>query len=106
MRRSAILWIGCVAAACAFAADESRHVASASVERPVQLQDGPGLTVTMARCPVCHSLDYISMNAPVMDRAAWQKTVQKMRERFGAPMTDEEATQITEYLGQYYAEAH
>ena len=44
------------------------------------------------------------MNAPVMDRATWQKTVQKMRERFGAPMTDEEAAEITDYLSAHYAD--
>jgi len=33
-----------------------------------------------------------------MNRAAWQKTIQKMKDRFGAPLTDEEATQILDYL--------
>lgn len=33
-----------------------------------------------------------------MNRAAWQKTIQKMRDRFGAPITDEEANQILDYL--------
>ncbi len=106
MRRAALLWLSCVAAACAAAADESRHAASTAVESSIQLTDGPGRTETMARCPVCHSLDYIPMNAPVMDRATWQKTVQKMRERFGAPITDDEAAQITDYLSTYYAERH
>jgi uncharacterized Rossmann fold enzyme len=46
------------------------------------------------------------MNAPVMDRASWQKTVQKMRERFGAPITDEEAARILDYLSEYYADRH
>jgi hypothetical protein len=38
-----------------------------------------------------------------MDHAAWQKSVQKMRERFGAPITDEEATTILAYLTATYA---
>jgi hypothetical protein len=106
MRRATLVWISCVAAACAVAADESQHAASISAESSVQLTDGPGRTETMARCPICHSLDYIPMNASVMDRATWQRTVQKMRERFGAPMTDEEAAQITDYLSANYADHH
>jgi cytochrome c5 len=104
MRRTALMWISCVAAACAVAADERRHASVTPDETSVQLKEGPGRTVTMARCPVCHSLDYIPMNAPVMDRGTWQKTVQKMRERFGAPMTDEEAAQILDYLSEHYAD--
>ena len=103
MRRAARIWISCVAAVCAAGADEPRH---ASSEGSIQLTDGPGRTATMARCPICHSLDYIPMNAPVMDRATWQKTIQKMRERFGAPMTDEEAAQVLDYLSEHYADHH
>ena len=38
-----------------------------------------------------------------MDRAGWQKTVQKMRERFGAPIDEEEARTILDYLSANYA---
>jgi len=38
-----------------------------------------------------------------MNRAAWQKTIQKMRDRFGAPITDEEASQILDYLAANYS---
>ncbi len=55
------------------------------------------------RCIVCHSVDYIEMNAPVLDRAGWEKTVRKMIDRFGAPITDGEAQQIVEYLGKHYS---
>jgi sulfite dehydrogenase (cytochrome) subunit B len=68
-----------------------------------QLKDGPGRDLTIDRCVVCHGLAYIPSNAPAMNRAGWQKTIQKMRERFGAPMTDEEAQQILEYLASRYS---
>src|SRR5262245_13603044 len=106
MRRVAVAWLSWVAAACAVAADGARHASSGPDESTVQLADGAGRTVTMARCPICHSLDYIPMNAPLMDRATWQKSVQKMRERFGAPITDEEAAQILDYLSEYYSGRH
>ena len=38
-----------------------------------------------------------------MNRAGWQKTIQKMRERFGAPITDAEAQQILDYLDANYS---
>ena len=72
-------------------------------EAALQLKEGPGREVTVSRCVICHSLEYIPANAPVMDRAGWQKSVQKMRERFGAPVTDEEAATILEYLSAAYA---
>jgi sulfite dehydrogenase (cytochrome) subunit B len=72
-------------------------------EDTIHLRDGPGRDLTAARCAICHSLDYIPGNAPVMDRSGWQKSIQKMRDKFGAPITDEEARQILDYLAGSYA---
>ena len=68
-----------------------------------QLKDAPGRDVTLSRCIICHSVEYIPANAPAMDRASWQKSVQKMRERFGAPITDEQAKEILDYLAANYS---
>jgi len=38
-----------------------------------------------------------------MNRAVWQKTILKMKDRFGAPITDEEAKQILDYLDSSYS---
>jgi len=75
----------------------------AAGEAGVQLKAGAGREVTTSRCIICHSLEYIPANAPAMDRAAWQKTLQKMRERFGAPIDEEEARTILDYLSTNYA---
>jgi mono/diheme cytochrome c family protein len=75
-----------------------------SAEDSIELKAGAGRDLTTGRCILCHSLEYIPANAPAMDRAAWQKTVQKMREKFGAPITDEEAKTIVDYLAANYAE--
>jgi hypothetical protein len=72
-------------------------------EESIQLKDAPGRDLTTGRCIICHSLEYIPSNAPAMDRAAWQKTLQKMKDRFGAPITDEEAKQILDYLDGSYS---
>ena len=59
----------------------------------------------MARCAVCHSVDYITMSAPVMNRAAWEKSVRKMIDVFGAPVDEQDASRIIDYLGQHYSAA-
>ena len=72
-------------------------------EAAVQLQDAPGRELASGRCVTCHSLEYIPSNAPAMNRGGWQKSIQKMRERFGAPISDEEAQQILDYLDHNYS---
>ena len=72
-------------------------------EAQLQLQDAPGRELTSGRCVTCHSLEYIPSNAPAMNRGGWQKSIQKMRERFGAPISDEEAQQILDYLDHNYS---
>lgn len=67
------------------------------------LREGEGHDLTVGRCITCHSIEYIPANAPAMDRAAWQKNIQKMRDKFGAPITDEEAKQILDYLSANYS---
>ena len=67
------------------------------------LREGAGRDLTVGLCMICHSTEYIPSNAPAMNRVAWQKTIQKMREKFGAPITDEQAKQILEYLATNYS---
>ena len=72
-------------------------------EESIRLKEGTNRDITQARCAICHSLDYITMVAPVMNRASWEKTVRKMIDSFGAPVEEQAATQIIEYLGQQYS---
>jgi len=77
-------------------------VAVAADETSIRLADGPGRTQVEASCSMCHSLDYIVMNSPFQDRAAWEKTVNKMVKVYGAPLDAEEAAAIVTYLDQHY----
>ena len=67
------------------------------------LREGAGRDLTVGLCMICHSIEYIPSNAPAMNRVAWQKSIQKMREKFGAPITDEQAKQILDYLAANYS---
>ena len=77
--------------------------AKAAAAEVTELREGAGKDLTVGRCIICHSVEYIPSNAPAMNRAAWQKTIQKMRDKFGAPITDEEAKQILDYLDTNYS---
>jgi len=106
MRRAARLgWVPaallCAAVCSALWADAAPASRATEI---TQLKDSPGRDLTVGRCIICHSVEYIPANAPAMDRASWQKSVQKMRERFGAPITDDEAKQILDYLAANYSD--
>ena len=81
------------------AASDAAHAAA----EVTALRDGEGRDLTVGRCIICHSVEYIPANAPAMDRTAWQKSIQKMKDRFGAPITDDEAKQILDYLSANYS---
>ena len=79
--------------------------AAAAGEETIALADGPGREATVASCAICHSLDYLPMNAPVMGRAAWDKSIHKMVDKFGAPISAENIQVILDYLALHYSAA-
>jgi cytochrome c5 len=76
----------------AIAADESRIV----------LAEGEGRNQVQALCSMCHSVDYIIMNSPFLDAAGWEKSVRKMIDVMGAPISDADAAVIVGYLSTHY----
>ena len=67
-----------------------------------QAAPGPGRELFIAHCSSCHSMDYIRMHAPFGTRALWESSVAKMRNAFKAPVGDEDARAIVEYLSVAY----
>ena len=65
----------------------------------------PGYTLVQQRCPICHSAEYVNFQPPTSTPAYWKATVLKMRKPFGAPLSDEDAELITEYLVKTYSNA-
>jgi hypothetical protein len=71
-------------------------------ESQIRLRDGPGRALVEANCVMCHSLDYIPMNSPFLDRKGWEASVNKMIKVMGAPIAEADAQKIVDYLtGQY-----
>jgi hypothetical protein len=71
-------------------------------ESKLQLKDGAGKELITTYCAVCHSLDYIQINAPFLDRQGWEATINKMINIMGAPVKPEDVPPILDYLSTYY----
>jgi hypothetical protein len=65
------------------------------------LKPGPGAEVTQRQCLPCHSTDYIVMQPPG-NAKQWEGVVTKMIKVFGAPVNEEDAKTIVEYLATHY----
>jgi mono/diheme cytochrome c family protein len=76
--------------------------AALAEEKEIKLKAGPGLDKVEANCNACHSLDYIQTNSPFPNAALWEAEVKKMIGPFGAPIPEEDAKAILEYLKKNY----
>jgi sulfite dehydrogenase (cytochrome) subunit B len=75
----------------------------ALAEDQVALKPGPGQDVVSTSCSVCHTLNYIRMNSTFLSPDTWKAEVTKMRDAFGAPIDDDSANTIVNYLSTNYA---
>jgi hypothetical protein len=66
-----------------------------------ELKPGPGVE-TAAVCQACHSADYISTQPPGKGKAFWQGEVQKMIKVYKAPIGQDDAAIIANYLAATY----
>jgi len=73
-------------------------------ETGLTLKDAPGRATAENMCAGCHSLDYIRINAPFMNRQTWTAEVNKMINAFGAPIPPSDAAAIIDYLTANYGE--
>ncbi len=93
MRTLCLTAIAAIAVSSAFAA-----------ETPVILKDAPGRPAVENMCGGCHSLDYIRINAPFMNKQTWTAEVTKMIMAFGAPIPQNDANTIIDYLVANYGD--
>jgi hypothetical protein len=88
----ALIVVGLLVLASAVRADEKQF----------KLKDGPNRDLVKANCSMCHSLDYIQMNSPFLDRKAWEASVTKMVKAFDARVKPEDVPKIVDYLVANY----
>jgi cytochrome c5 len=67
----------------------------------VTLKKGKGVEITSSYCAICHSLDYITTQ-PKFSKSKWQAEVNKMIKVYGAPITEENARIIADYIANAY----
>jgi len=89
-----------IAAAAALTAASA--VALGADESSIQLKEAPDAATVRAYCSMCHSADYIPMNSKFLKRAGWEAEVRKMIKVMGAPIPDEQAAKIIDYLSANY----
>lgn len=89
-------------AIAAHAANENPARTRAANENQIQLKPGPGRDLVRNNCATCHSLDYIQMNSPFLDRKGWTGEVNKMVSAMHAPIDKRNLPAIVDYLAKYY----
>jgi cytochrome c5 len=111
--RACVLALSFLLGAATTGADAARGKAAtpapAPQSRAVPDEDeaapGEGREIFIARCTACHSVDYVAMHARFGTRALWEMEVAKMRNAFKAPLSDDEARRIVDYLARAYGPA-
>ena len=71
-------------------------------ESAIKLKEGAGRDLVEKDCVACHSLDYIPMNSPFLDRNGWEASVTKMIKAMGAPIAAEDVPGLVDYLVRNY----
>ncbi|WGJ15528.1 cytochrome c [Methylocapsa sp. D3K7] len=70
-------------------------------EETPTLRPGPGVEAAQ-NCLTCHSIDYVSTQPPNRTKAFWEAEVSKMIKAYHAPINDEDAKTIVNYLAKIY----
>ena len=60
-----------------------------------------GAEIANGQCLICHSVEYVTMQPP-LGRAFWKGSVQKMQQKYGAPITDAQVEPLVDYLTKNY----
>jgi cytochrome c len=60
-----------------------------------------GAEIANGQCLTCHSVEYVSTQPP-MPRNFWKASVQKMQQKYGAPVPDEQVESLVDYLARNY----
>lgn len=68
---------------------------------PYEVKMGKGFDAVQANCLMCHSFGYI-LNQGYQSKKFWAGKVKKMRVHFKAPISDQDAKSVVDYLFEHY----
>ena len=80
------------------------HAGEVTITLPPEtatLKPGTGAELAQANCMTCHSVEYIATQ-PRMPRKFWEAEVKKMKEKFAAPLADENLAALADYFTATY----
>jgi len=60
-----------------------------------------GAEIANAQCLICHSVEYVAMQPP-MPLTFWKSSIQKMQQKYGAIIPDEQVEPLVGYLVKTY----
>ncbi|RYZ79556.1 MAG: c-type cytochrome [Proteobacteria bacterium] len=60
------------------------------------------ITLSKAKCLICHSADLINQQPPSLNLDQWTAEVRKMQHAYGAPLETDEMAVIAQYLAVTY----
>ena len=66
-----------------------------------EIKMGKGFDAVQANCLMCHSFGYMTQQGP-QSYKFWVKKTQKMIDYYKAPISDEDAKTINDYLFEHY----
>jgi len=64
-------------------------------------KQGTAAELANGQCLVCHSVEYVSTQPP-MPRSFWKAEVQKMQQKYGAAIPDEQVDALIDYFTSNY----
>jgi sulfite dehydrogenase len=76
----------------------------AKIELPAEtasFKPGAGSEIANGQCLVCHSVEYVTTQ-PALPRTYWSFAVKKMRDKFGAPIPEDQVEPLVNYLSVNY----
>ncbi len=82
----------------------SAFAAPVKIELPAEtsvFKSGSGAELANGQCLVCHSVEYVTMQ-PISPRPFWAASVKKMREKYGAVISDQQVEPLLDYLMKHY----
>lgn len=100
MKRRLIVFTVLASSFIAAQADEKVVSITLPAETAVY-REAPGVELVKGHCITCHSAEYVNTQPP-MPRKFWEGSVKKMKEKFGAPIADNIAPMLADYLTAAY----
>jgi cytochrome c551/c552 len=96
-------WLARITALCTSILS-SLCIAAAEIQLPLELnafKQDQGAELANAQCLICHSVEYVSTQPP-MPRAFWKGSIQKMQQKYGAAIPEEQVESLADYLARNY----